>query len=177
MDSIMLPRIHSVSHSPHIQQQLSYSRHQPQNFSAPSSYSRSSIPMSVQQSQHLRRPGEESGGPPTAPLPPLEDNRGSYHRALPLPNPAPQHIGSTGYFDQRPPHHHLSRSRSPRSHTYPPPPGPKHLIHSSSYPHPPSPISTSQRGNKDSSGSPGTISSMGPGSNLLPSRATEPRSS
>ncbi|KAF8443592.1 hypothetical protein BGX38DRAFT_1199034 [Terfezia claveryi] len=168
MDSITLPRIHSTtSQCPHIQQQLSYSRHQPPPPSGPSAYSRSSGLAPAQQGQLMRRPGEEMGSTSVPPIPPLDDNRGS--RALPLPTPAPPH--GMGYFDQRPPHHHLSPSRSPRQHNYPQLPGPTQLVHSSSYPHPSSPrVSTPQPGNSGSSASPGTIPTAGPGSNLSPRR-------
>jgi len=166
MDSITLPRIHSTtSQSPHIQQQLSYSRHQPPPPpSGPSAYSRSSGLPPAQQGQSMRRPGEEMANTSVPPIP-LDDNRGS--RALPLPTPAPPHGSNMGYFDQRPPHHHLSPSRSPRQHNYPQLPGPTQLVHSSSYPHPSSSrVSTPQPGSNGSSASPGTIPAAGPGSNL-----------
>lgn len=166
MDPITLPRIHSTaSQNPHIQQQLSYSRHQPPPASGASTYSRPSGLPPVQQGQSMRRLGEEMGNAPAPPIPPLDGNRGS--RALPLPTPAPPHGGHMGYFDQRPPHHHLSPSRSPRQHNYPQPPGPTQLVHSSSYPHPSSSrVSTPQPGSTSSSASSGTIPAVDPGSSL-----------
>ncbi|KAF8422877.1 hypothetical protein EV426DRAFT_633299 [Tirmania nivea] len=169
LDSITLPRIHSTtSQNPHIQQQLSYSRHQPPPppTSGPSAYSRSSGLPPVQQGQSMRRPGEEMGNTSAPPMPPLDDNRGS--RALPLPAPGPPHGSHMGYFDQRPPHHHLSPSRSPRQHNYPQLPGPTQLVHSSSYPHPSSRVSTPQPESNGSSASSGTIPVAGPVSNLNP---------
>lgn len=166
IDSMTLPRIHSTSsQNPHIQQQLSYSRHQPPLPSNPHPYSRSSGLPPVPQGQSLRRPGEEMGAASAPPMPPLEDNRGS--RSLPLPTPA-QHASNIGYFDQRPPHHHLSPNRSPRPHAYSQLPGPAQLVHSSSYPHPSSTVSTPQPASNDSSASSGTMPPVGPGNTLPP---------
>lgn len=166
-DSITLPRIHSTtSQSPHIQQQLSYSRHQPPLPSGSSTYSRSSGLQQIQQVHSMHRPGEEMGNTSALSMPPLDDSRGN--RTLPLPAPAPAHGNSTGYFDQRSPHHHLSPSRSPRQHNYPQLPGPTQLVHSSSYPHPSSRVPTPQPGNNGSSESSGTTPVAGPGSNPNP---------
>ncbi|KAI5811518.1 hypothetical protein DFH27DRAFT_32344 [Peziza echinospora] len=134
MEPISLPRIHAATvHNPHIQQHLSYSRHQsqptpppPPPMGAPSSspsssaYTRSSAAMPVP-IQPVRRAEDVrmANGPGT---PSMDDNsRGSHHRALPFPTPSCQH--TSGYFDQRS-HHQLSPSRSPRSLSYPPLPGP-----------------------------------------------------
>ncbi|KAF8464586.1 hypothetical protein BDZ91DRAFT_776726 [Kalaharituber pfeilii] len=176
IEPISLPRIHSpVMHNPHIQQQLSYSRHQPPPLNMPSSYpQRPSGPLQIP-GQPVRRSTDESpsrSGSAPNPLP--DEGRGNHHRALPLPPPAPQHSSSIGYFDQRP---HISPSRSPRSHTYPPllGPGPTQLVHSSSYPHLSSAISTPpSEGNNSSASTSGSDPST---TGSVPPLPPAPRSS
>lgn len=158
LDHINLPRIHPSSvHTPHIQQQLSYSRHQPPPLNI-SPYARSNAPLPA---QTLRR-GEDSmssSGSSSAPsLLSLDEGRAGHHRSLPLPTPTPQNPNSLGYFDQRPPPSYPTQPRSPRSHTFPLPRHPQ-LAHSTSYPNFPSVTSTPQPMHNDTGG--GQSSSSG----------------